>query len=178
MTATELAAKVGTTQATISRLENGERQLKAEMLVRIANALQVNAADLLEAASIADTTDDVEPHTPNISAAVSRALAAKRLAFYRVVTDALLQTGLEPGAIVLVDTSMTDFARCSTGDILVAKLKAKTGSEPSRVVLRQFLAPSVLTTNRPGTITAFNLINDTFDVEIVGAVVSDDGTSH
>jgi transcriptional regulator with XRE-family HTH domain len=43
MTTTDLAAKVGISQAQISRLENGQQGFRSETLVKIAKALKVPA---------------------------------------------------------------------------------------------------------------------------------------
>lgn len=43
----ELAAEIGLDQSNLSRIENGDRSIRVEDLLRIAKALRVSAASLL-----------------------------------------------------------------------------------------------------------------------------------
>ncbi len=48
LTQAALAAKAGTTQVTIARLETGVRRPSVDMLVRLATALRVDVRELLK----------------------------------------------------------------------------------------------------------------------------------
>jgi transcriptional regulator with XRE-family HTH domain len=71
LTVSELAARVGTTSATVSRLEGGTRGLDLDWMRRIALALGVRAADLIvdtDAVQFATLRGDLRPNKPSNSA--------------------------------------------------------------------------------------------------------------
>jgi transcriptional regulator with XRE-family HTH domain len=163
----KLGALVGTSQAEISRLENEERELTESWMRRIAVALGVHPADLIAAAEL---TDDVEPYFPSADADLAAPLRKHGLAYWRVKTDVVSLTGINRDAIVLVDASEESIAARKSGDILL--IQATQVGEDKRTVrvLRQFIEPMSLMTNRPGRNAIFGLDETDFGVEIKGVV--------
>ena len=177
LSSNELAARVGTSGAQMSRLENGERRLTVEWMQRIAKALGCKPSDLIELATLADFDNDVEAHVAGDVGSAQDALKARGMAFFRVVTDVLEQHGLAPGAIILVDRSESAIAAARTGDAVLAEVISSSGDvTPSRVMLRQFIFPSLLVTNRRTGNTVVPLQGSEIECRIVGVVVPAPGS--
>lgn len=166
----ELADKVETSQSTISRLERGTVPLTVEMMQRIAYALDCNPADLISTAVVAEIRTDVEPHEANAEAPVIAALRSRGLMTYRVLTNVVEQTGIEAGAVILVDGAPIARERLKSGDIVVAFVRERTGKAEG-LVLRQFLAPDLLTTHRAaGRDVSIKIGDPELDIEIKGVM--------
>ncbi len=163
MTTAQLAAAAGTSQPQITRLERGERKLSEEWMVRIAAALGVTPADLLASATLAEVTDDVEPYRAGEFATAA----------YLMKSDVLEQIELPAGSLLVVDTTEKARERLKTGDVVIARLRDASGGARTRLIARQFIAPSLLVTNRRGANTALHTHNDAFRSEILGVAVPD-----
>lgn len=172
----QLAALVGTSQPQITRLENGERKLTAEWMSRLAQALDCSPADLLAAAVITGGPDEalVCPDDRNDHLIVG-ALRAQGFERYKIVADSVENVGVPAGSHVLVRASDPT---PQTGDIVIARLTAKPPtSAPVRIVVRQFVAPDLLLTNRSGANMIAHMNNDSFQAVIIGVVIPGDDRS-
>lgn len=161
-----LAKMVGTSQPQIQRLENGERRLTEDWMKRIAAALDVEPADLLAVAARAEFRNEVEPYLPDAGDEISKPLDWRGLRFLKVVSHAVELTGIDAGKVILVDQSPAAIAARKSGDIVVLELAFPNGDKVR--VIRQFLAPALLTTNRRSRNTSFSLGERDFDAKIVG----------
>lgn len=145
-----LASLAHTTQAQISRLETGERELTEDWMRRIAKALEVEPADLLETATFVNLEDEVEPYIGPVSNGIIAALKSKHLTTYRVVAISLENIGITIGSEVVFDCSEKTKSGVATGDVILASVIRKSDGKKARI-LRQFVAPEILTTNRSGS---------------------------
>lgn len=170
LTQAELAKLAHTTQPQIQRLERGERRLTEDWMKRIAAALDVDPADLLEVATKASFRDEVEPFLPDALRDIAKPLKARALRYFTVLRGSVELAGIAKGKVVLVDGSVDALAQLRTGDCVLVQIDFGEG-RPVRV-LRQFVAPSLLTTNRKGRNTSFSTEGETFGVKVLGVVVS------
>jgi transcriptional regulator with XRE-family HTH domain len=166
----QLAARVGTSQPQIDRLEGGTRKLTEDWMRRLAKALHCKPADLLTIAVMAEFDNEVEPFFPEALEELAAPLRSRNLGYYRVKTDALALADVPRERVVLVDHSDKAIESRKTGDILLLQITGTGGRRRNVRLLRQFLAPRILTTNRPGTNTAFALDEAAFRVEIKGVL--------
>lgn len=168
MTQAELAKKIGMSQPNFYRLETGDQRLTVEMMRKLAKALNVSPLDLLSAAVCAGLANDVERAGPEgMADSVVRALAAKKMVPYTVLTSALERAGFEPGSMTIVDGRKEAIAAMKTGDAVIAEVR-EIGASESFTVLRQFVAPGLLTTNRAAGNAVFDVASDDLQVSIVG----------
>lgn len=173
LTGRQLAEMIGTTQETISRLETGRRKLTHDWMRVIAKALGVTPADLITAPELQDVLEDAAPHADTFERHVSRAIQARNLALWRVTTDALENIGLTPGNVRLFDLSEAAIANVRTGDVVLLELRDARRSSPPKMVLRQFVAPNLIVTNRRATNIAVSMDHHHFTAHIVGVMVRD-----
>lgn len=166
----ELARRAGTTQPTINRLETGEAQLTVEWMRRLAQAFGVPPIDLLATAVVAELRDDVEEYTPDGDPVVMAALGSRRLQAYKVTQPVLALLGYMPGVSIVVDATHLETDRIKTGQCVLAHVRTRDGTA-SGLLLRQFIAPGLLTTNRPGRNVSIELGDDELAVEIRGVVI-------
>lgn len=89
LTEAALADLVGTSQATIHRLETGERKLTEDWMRAIAKALEVTPADLISAPTLQDFREETKPYDPVGDPRLKFALTQRALAFYTIISDAL-----------------------------------------------------------------------------------------
>jgi transcriptional regulator with XRE-family HTH domain len=166
-TTEQLGKEAGTTGATISRLEGGERKLTVEWMQKIAHALKVAPTDLLDNAALAEIAPDIEPAEV---AALGKALiaAAKHgVRFYKVVGKSVERTGIVPDEVIAVDHAPDALAVAANGDVLVVAM-----GKDETLCLRQFLAPDLLATNRHGTNVMIG-IGGTVPAKVLGIVMRD-----
>jgi transcriptional regulator with XRE-family HTH domain len=168
----KLAELVGTSQAEISRLENGERELTENWMRRLAHVLEVEPADLLASAIAEIRGDDVEPYFPDASAELAEPLRRRNLAYYRVKTDAVALAGHVTGTVILVDMSEAAIEARKTGDVLLVQVSGAGEQKICARLLRLYVAPRLLTTNRLGRNPSFGLDEPGFGVEIKGVIVA------
>jgi len=165
----ELGGRVGAHKMTIHRLENGHTELTVTWMNKLARAFGCSAADLLDFAAMADTDDDVELASLEGFGPVAAAIAKKGLKAYTVKGGALALIGIKPGSLITVDESSEAVAGVRTGDAVLVKM---TGAK-TVLVLRQYLAPSLLTTNREGGNLAVSLSDPALKPAIVGVILSE-----
>ena len=167
MSSNELARLVGTTGATIRRLETGVMELTVSYMTRIAEALGVTPADLISVAAIAGFKDDVlaiEAQGP-----LAQALALKSMRFYRVISDAVSMSGVTLGSEIVVDQSESAIAAAKAGDIVLVQVDTRSGS---LLALRVFVPPTLVVTNRHRSNAAVRLgVDADVKTRIAGVVV-------
>jgi DNA-binding Xre family transcriptional regulator len=164
----ELAERVGTSGAQIRRLETGERRLTAEWMEKIAEELGCTPADLISNATIAEAENEVQPMMDGADlSSVMAAIAHRGLRVYKVTEDgrSVARVGIGPGDVITVDESPDRIAGPRTGDILLVRFDDNT------IVLRQFLEPGLLVTNRRGANLAIDVNDPAVNPQIIGVVV-------
>lgn len=167
-----LAVMVGTSQPQISRLEKGERKLTEDWMRRIAKALDVRPSDLLSTATIAEFETELQPYLPEASHELAGPLSARDLSYFKVLGASLDRAGITKGKVILVDRSRAAIEARKTGDILVVEVQPRDGDRPRKLlILRQFIAPALLTTNRFGLNVSFAIDTPDFVVAIKGVMV-------
>jgi transcriptional regulator with XRE-family HTH domain len=167
----DLAARIGTKQQTISKLENGTRDLDVPWMQKIAEALGVLPADLLANAAMAALRDEVEPLRNNGFGEVAEIVASRDLHLYTVNTDSVSRTGIVSGQKIGVAQSPAEVASVSSGDVVLV-LIGIAGHEDRFKMLYQYVEPSVLVTNRSGNNLAINLDDPALSIEIIGRVLT------
>jgi len=170
LTQEKLGEILGVTANQIWRLETGRTRLNQHTMNALAQALGVHPADLIANVVTAEVGADVEPYDghPIVSAIASRGLKA-----YRVIGRSMVQlAGLAPGDIIAVDESEAAAASPKLGDVCLVEI----GADRNRV-LRQFLPPNLLVTNRMGANLAINLGDASVNPRIVGVILRGDGAS-
>lgn len=160
-----LAELVGTTGNHIWRLENGRAKLTQDWMSAIAEVLHCSPADLIANVVAAETSVEVESADAN---PVVAAIASRGLRVYRVLERSVINLGITPGSIITVDESEGASANPSPLDVVLVEV----GPERNRV-LRQFVPPSMLVTNRGGANLAIDLTDPTVTPKIVGVVLRD-----
>lgn len=164
LTQEELAERIGTHQPTVQRWEAGLRFPRGHFLQRLAEVLGVRPADLISAVTAAETANEiVQIDSPGINSA----LKSIGLSTWRVIADSLNRIGIASNAVILVKNVEGSLEGIGPGSIVV--LEAPDGAR----VIRQFLPPSLVTTNRSGTNVAIDLVNENPGLRVVGVVVSD-----
>lgn len=166
----QLAKRVGTSQPQIKRLETGDRRLTEDWMRRVAKALGVRPADLISVAVLAELEDEVEPFFPDALEELAGPLKARNLAYYRVKTDAVNLAGVPRERVILVDQSEKAIEGRKTGDLLLIQVSAAGERRKNVRLVRQFVAPRLLTTNHGGNNTSFGLDEKSFRVEIKGVM--------
>lgn len=166
----QLAERVGVHEMTILRLEKGSTQLTVAWMQKLANAFGCSAADLLDIATLAETDDDVAAPDLGALGALAAAIARRGLSTYKVTGGSVTSAGLRAGDMIAVDTSKDAIAAIKTGDIVLVELS--THQRPT-LVLRQFLEPGLLVTNREGNNLAVSLNDLTLKPKVVGLVIRD-----
>lgn len=164
LTQEELGERCGTSGTQIWRLETGERKLTAEWMVRIGQALGVPPAELISNAIMAELVDEVEPAVMEGWQAVSGAMASQGLMVYRVLGESLVQLGIKPGDLVTVRESQAAIDAVQSLDIVLVQIE-------DAKVLRQFVAPNLLITNRPGANIVITTEDRSFKPQIVGVAI-------
>lgn len=164
MTADTLAARIGTSPQQIRRLETGARRLTTVWLNKIAAALECAPTDLIAHAVVSDDPD-VEITEVGL-AGVATALGKKGLLVYRVLGDSVVDAGVLPQTIITVDQSTAAIAEIEDGAIVLVAI-----GDEQVPVLRQFLRPNLVTTNRSGTNIALKTTDRSVRCEILGVIV-------
>jgi transcriptional regulator with XRE-family HTH domain len=167
----ELAALVGTSQPQIHRLESGARKLTVDWMRRIARSLDCSPADLIAAPTLEEFADDAVSCIPESMTHFSGALASKNLGMFMMASDALEQIGVPRNTTIMVDMSEEAIKNVQTGDVVIAELHDKSHQLKSTTVIRQYIAPGMLITNRRGANFAVNMSNANFEAHIKGVRV-------
>lgn len=137
---------------------------------RIAKALDVEPADLLESATFVNFDDEVEPFIGGVAPSVLGAIYAKDLLLLRIKGRQLVNLGISAGHEAVFSVSDEAKAAVTTGDIVLVQLRRHEDEKTCRIV-RQYIAPGMLVTNRPGRNVTISLEEPKHDVEIVGVLV-------
>lgn len=164
LTQEQLAELADTSANHVWRLENGKSKLTHEWMVRFAEALKVRPADLISNMVAAEVAPDVAPvdgKDPIVSA-----IAQRGLHVYRVVGPSMTKVGIKEGDVITVDESPSAVAKMVALDVVLVEI----GPDRSKV-LRQFLPPDSLTTNRGGANLIIGLDDKTVEPAIVGVVI-------
>lgn len=184
MTLEELAEAVEMSASHISRLENGDRELMVPIAKKIAQALDSTASEVLgfgpspplaiNAGFVARTgfgqfTEEFAIYEPPDGDPMSAFKGPNRYLF-KLSTDALEKAGYLPGDIVVVDDSQ---ALCTNPPPLSAvRVRYHLADDflNPKTLLRQFVPPRLLVTNRRGG-NAAPIDMDEDDAHIVGVIV-------
>lgn len=164
LTESELARRVGTSQPQIRRLEAGQRRLTEEWMRRIAKALDVRPADLLATVTAADFQNELAPCLSDDP--VYQQLAGLGFSAHKVLADSVASAGIAQGDTIILTRTPQRLERLMGGDIVAVQATLPDGARV--LLLRQYLPPGLLTTNRPGTNLAFTLDRAPIPIEIVG----------
>lgn len=174
----ELASRVGTSQPQLTRLETGQRRLTEDWLRRLAKALDVEPAELIASVTIAELSEEAVPYEPPETKAVTGALARRNLVFWRIESDSLEQLEIRTGAIRLFDMNAAAVGAVQTGDVVIVQCEDVRRPGRARTLVRQFVAPNLLVTNRRSGNSVVTLLNDAFEGHIRGVMVPDDEAQH
>lgn len=139
---------------------------------KIARVLDVRPEELISAALMAGLEDDAVPYTSEDPAISSLSLSARGLAYFRVVSDAVEMADVPPGSVILIDMTQAAVDAAKTGDIVVAEVYGSDETLNATTIVRQFVAPSLLTTNRRRSNVALSLHDPDFDIVIKGVRVA------
>lgn len=153
------------TQTNISRWENGARFPRGENLKMLAEALGVQPADLIESILAIDLTNELEP----VDTVMSAALVTLGIKTYRVTADSVERAGIRRGSLVLFHTAPDAIHSLTAGDFVAVDAENEDGEHV--LVLRQFLPPDLLTTNRDGTNLSTRLTDTPHALRIVAKVI-------
>jgi transcriptional regulator with XRE-family HTH domain len=145
-------ANVTTTGAQIGKLERRERQLTVKWMNALSKVFDIDPIDLLDLAAMAGTTNDVEPQDGGSHAA---ALSQRGLRYYNVISDACSEGGYQKGKSILVDETKEAIAGVQTGDFVL--VETRPGKSDSLLLLRVYVAPGLLVTNKPSSNTAMKI---------------------
>lgn len=164
MTQEDLAALMGTSQQRLGRLEREQRRLNQHWLEKAAAALEVRIEDIID-------TDGEEPDVSEVSGGalspISQAIARRGLAIFTCDTDAVSEMGVNAGDVLTVDCTDSAISTVATGNLVLVELK------DGRILLRVFVMPSLVTTNRRGANIALHLDNPAIAPKIIGVVISE-----
>jgi len=167
LTQAELARRVGTTQPQIDRLEKSNRRLTEDWMRRLAEALDVTPADLISAPTVAEFREEATAYEP--PPAMKRMwlqLASASKVFMTIGSDSLENLGIRKGDVRLFDTSDAAVAGVKTGDVVIAQLFDTRELLKGTTILRQYVEPGLLVTNRSTTNMAFMMVNPNFEAHI------------
>ncbi len=160
----ELAQKVGTTGNHIWRLEVGRTKLTVEWMTRLAEALSCTPADLIANVVLAEIVDEVEEIEPGVTESI---IAKHRgLRTYRVLARSIIDIGIKPGDDIVVDESAGVTPKAL--DVVLVEIG------PARTkVLRQFVPPNKLITNRGGANLQITMDDPSVEPNILGVILRD-----
>jgi len=161
----QLADKIGVTQAALSRWETGERYPGKTNLRALADALDVRPADLID--DIVDV--DLRPELVEVEVVLASTLRKLGYRSFRVLADSVCLSGIKVNDVVLVDMEPSRLANVPSGSTVAVEAMSEEGTKV--LVLRQFIAPSLITTNRRGTNLAVTLDAAGRGLKIVGVIV-------
>lgn len=175
LTLEKLAAQVNSTTTTIQRLEKGEVDLVHELLEPIARVFGVDWLDLVTPPrapamprELAGLAESAAPFKPPPQHTLKSARLADHEALFEVKSNDLEKLGLYRGDVLIFDVSAKAVRQVATGDVVVAQVYGP-GLTDAVTVLRQFVAPSLLVTNRKGAKTAMDVLDmDELDAAIKG----------
>lgn len=171
LTQEQLADLVGTSQPNIGRLEAGKQELTLDWMQKLALPLGVQPMDLVSLAVVAELRDDVELCEEGINADVAAAIRSRGFSTYRVKTKSLSEAGVDVGAIIVIDTAASSRDTVKTGSVVLAHARSNDDADAHGLILRQFLEPALLTTNRKGRNVSMRLDDEEITVVLIGVAV-------
>lgn len=163
-----LADKIGVSKMAISRYENGET-LTLDRMQQLAEAFGCSVADVLNFAALSNLKNEVE--AAEMVGSIASAMAKKGLRAYTVLESAVDGAGVTAGDIITVDESPAALDDIPTGALVLADVELK-GVGATRII-RQYLKPGRLATNREGSNIMLSIRDPSLRVEIVGVVMAD-----
>jgi transcriptional regulator with XRE-family HTH domain len=166
MSRAQLAKEVGVSETQIGRLERGERGLSVKQMTRIAEALSCAPSDLIANAVLAEFSDEVEPADFEGLSSIRSAIAGKGLRVYRVTGAAVIDSGVQPGQIVIVDESPQAIKDAKMGDVVLVRIENR-----NVLVLRVLVGTNMVVTHRPGSNLAIRLDDRAAGMKVVGVVL-------
>lgn len=162
----ELGDAVGVTLHTIRRYEIGEIDVSLDMLQKIADVLECEPADLVVSGIGSGTPDIVAADAPVGMPRLGDLLGHKGLRLYAVLTEVVADAGVRRGDTIVVDETAAAIAARKAGDILVVRVPA-----PNILILRQYIPPRLLVTNRLGHDNSSLKLDDASTrLEVIGVV--------
>ena len=144
MTAQELANLVGTAQSTIHRLETGQQRLTDIWMAKIAQALNVDAIDLLV---IANKTNTFHEEVKFFDHGNLQTNTNNSNALFQVTSNSLDYLGFKVNEVRSFSIQQADMLNVKTGDVVIHAIRDETKKDKEILVLRQFVAPSLLVAN-------------------------------
>jgi len=170
ITLDELAKRSGYSKSQLSRLENEERRLNMDAMSAIGKALDVAPEELVAYGSLLPKNDEVTPDTVDGAPDVLADLRRSGLKRYRVEADSAALLGYHPGHTITVDERPEAVQSVKSLDIVIARV---VGTNVK--VLRQFIAPDMLITQRPSANMAVRLADRSAGLLILGVVMRNGG---
>lgn len=167
LTIEQVAARMGKSPRTIRRWEHNtpKNPLSRNDLQRLAAILGVDPQQLgLDGAASMHTKPDVHPAPAK---AFHGPLKRKGVHVYLVESDAVVGAGYSKGREIYVDQASPSLSSIAAGQVIVVRPSAG-----GPLLLRQFLPPSLATTNRPGVNESYRL--EDANLVLVGVVMPDD----
>lgn len=151
-----LSAQLGRNPAYIQQfVERGSpKDLSLEMKVKIAEILDLSLQDLgaegydvRPRPKVEGLNEDATPYEPPATSLLAR---HPTIGYYRVTSDVLSNHPLriQPGDIVAFDLSPEAVANVKTEQIVIAQLYDKEDLLKARTVVREYVRPGLLVTNR------------------------------
>ena len=95
-------------------------------------------------------------------------------ALWKVTADSLASLGIHEGDVRLFDHSPEATAAPKTGSVVLVHISDREDSEKSTTILRQYVHPDLIVTNRPGTNIAVRLDHPNFVGRVTGVMIEDD----
>lgn len=135
--------------------------------MRLSQALDCAPEDLLGPIALAHFEEEATLYTAE-NPDVQRALARDNKFLYVPNSRAIEALGYGPRDPILFDQCAEACADLRTGDIVIVQLMDRSDAMYARTIVRQFIAPDLLTTNRPGRNFAFHLDEETFTAQVRG----------
>ncbi len=168
-----LGKLVGRSKYVIGRLEDGTTPLKIDMARKVAEALDVSLPDLLTGPMVQDFQEEAAIYVSESEQPLLRAISRRNLTPWTIKTDSLEAVGLRPGDMRIFDHSKEAVENVRTGDVVIVQLYDRNDPMQARTVIRQFVEPAMIVTNRLGTNIAVRLDNPNFE-GVIKAVMVDD----
>ena len=160
-----LAARMNTTSSTINKLEKGLTRLNIEWMKRFAEVFNVHPDQIVEfSLTIQEETRD---NASLYDAEIEELNLSETQLLYLVGKPALDQRGIDPGMILIVETSPKRVAKMHSGDVVIAE---HSGDMGITILLRQFIPPNLLITNS-SEFHASIISTNQHDVTIKGVAV-------
>lgn len=173
-----LGKLIGRSKYIIGRLEDGTTPLKVDVARKLAEALDVALPDLLTGPMVQDFQEEAAPYTSPDEGQLMRAMRRRNMEPWTIKSDSLDRLGIKPGDMRIFDHSQAAVDNVKTGDVVVVQLYDRADPMKATTVIRQFVAPDLIVTNRAGVNIAVTLDNANFEGVIKGVMVQDDEAEH